>query len=49
MRVRERLWNDSGDEEDISDVECDDENDKDYRGGSESSKYDVLSMLLSLF
>lgn len=41
--------NDSGDEEGISDIECDDENDKDYRAESESSEHDVLSMLLSLF
>ena len=44
-KVLERLWNASGDEEDISGDEFDDENDKNYRDESESSKQDVLRAL----
>lgn len=37
----ERLWNDPGDEEDISDYEFDDESDEDYWDESQNSEHDV--------
>ena len=41
--VLDRVWNDSGFEEDISDNEFDEESDEDYRDESECSGHNVSS------